>query len=49
MYIFKVRWIDHDGEKHETTVRADTILEAELKVWESKTECLGMMGSYQIG
>jgi hypothetical protein len=48
MHIYKVRWIDHDGEKHESVVRADTISEAELKVWENNGECLGMMGSYQI-
>ena len=48
MYIYKVRWVDHDGEKHESVVKADALSEAEIKVWEANTECLGIEGSYQI-
>lgn len=48
MYIYKVRWVDHDGEKHESVVRADALSEAEIKVWEANAECLGIESSYQI-
>lgn len=48
MYIYKVRWVDHDGGKHESVVRADALSEAEIKVWEANAECLGIEGSYQI-
>lgn len=48
MYIYKVKWVDHDGGKHESIVRADSLSGAEIKIWEANADCLGMMGSYKI-
>lgn len=48
MYQYKVTWLDHCGEKHESLVTADTITNAEIRVWEENVECLGLIKTVQM-
>lgn len=48
MHKYKVSWLDHYGNRHESIVENDNMHKAELAVWEANQECLGIINTAQI-
>ena len=48
MHEYKVAWLDHFGNRHESIAHGDNPHDAELEVWEKNQECLGIICTYQL-